>query len=196
MSIETTEQLNGMLAAGRIVRRMLETMKAHVRAGITTREIDQIGAEVMRSEKANSAPALVYGFPGTSCISVNDQAVHGVPGDRVVRDGDLVKLDVTVEKDGFMADAAETVIVGDTSVENQKLAACARRAFEKAMLVARAGFRVNEIGRAIEKEVRKSGFSIVYELGGHGIGHTIHEKPSVPNFNDRRAHDILTDGLG
>ena len=149
----------------------------------------------MRREGANSAPALVYGFPGTSCISVNDEAVHGVPGDRVIREGELVKLDVTVEKDGFMADAAETVVVGAGSDENCRLAACARRAFEKAMLVARAGFRVSEIGRVVEREVRRSGFSVVYELGGHGIGRTIHEKPSVPNFPDRRANGILTDGL-
>lgn len=184
-----------MLAAGSIVRRMLEAMRAFVRAGVTTREVDRIGAEVMRREGANSAPALVYGFPGTSCISVNDEAVHGVPGDRVIREGELVKLDVTVEKDGFMADAAETVVVGAGSDENCRLAACARRAFEKAMLVARAGFRVSEIGRVVEREVRRSGFSVVYELGGHGIGRTIHEKPSVPNFPDRRANGILTDGL-
>lgn len=195
MSIETAEELNGMLAAGRIVRRMLEAMKAFVRAGVTTREVDRIGAEVMRKEGANSAPALVYGFPGTSCISVNDEAVHGVPGDRVIREGELVKLDVTVEKNGFMADAAETVVVGAASDENYRLAACARRAFEKAMLVARAAFRVSEIGRVVEREVRRSGFSVAYELGGHGIGRTIHEKPSVPNFPDRRANDILTDGL-
>ena len=195
MSIETAEDLNGMRAAGRIVRRMLETMKAYVRPGVTTREIDAVGTEVMRREKATSAPASVYGFPGTSCISVNDEAVHGVPGDRVIRSGDLVKLDVTIEKDGFMADAAETVVAGATSDENQRLIECARRAFEKAMLVARAGFRVNEIGRIVEQEVSRSGFSVIHELGGHGIGRTIHEKPSVPNFPDRRANELLTEGL-
>jgi len=137
----------------------------------------------------------VYGFPGTSCISVNDEAVHGVPGERVIHEGDLVKLDVTIEKDGFMADAAETVAVGATSDENHRLVNCVRRSFEKATLVARAGFRVNEIGRVIEQEVRHSRFSVISELGGHGIGRTIHEKPSVPNFPDPRANEILTDGL-
>jgi methionyl aminopeptidase len=195
MSIETPEQLHGMQMAGRIVRRMLEAMKEHLCPGVTTREIDEVGAEVMRKEQANSAPALVYRFPGTSCISINDEAVHGVPGDRVVREGDLVKLDVTIEKNGFMADAAETVAAGATSQENQRLMACARRAFEKAMLVARVGFRVNEIGRVVEREVRQHGFSVIYELGGHGIGRSIHEKPFVPNFQDRRANQFLTDGM-
>lgn len=195
MSIETPEELDGLRVAGKIVRRMLEAMKQFVRAGVTTREIDEVGAEVMRKEQANSAPALVYRFPGTSCISVNDEAVHGVPGHRVIRDGDLVKLDVTIEKNGFMADAAETVAVGATSEQNRELIACARRAFEKAMWVARVGFRVNEIGRAFEREVQKQGFSVIHELGGHGIGRSIQEKPFVPNYPDRRANQVLTDGL-
>jgi methionyl aminopeptidase len=195
MSIETAEQLSALRAAGRVVRQMLEAMKQSVRPGATTREIDVIGAQVMRRGRAISAPKSVYGFPGTSCISLNDEAVHGIPGDRIIREGDLVKLDVTIEKDGYMADAAETVIAGTASEENQRLVACARRAFAKAMLVARAGFRINEIGRVIEREVRQNGFSIIRELGGHGIGRTIHEKPSVPNYADRRANGILTDGL-
>src|SRR5262249_44947971 len=113
----------------------------------------------------------------------------------VVQKGDLVKLDVTIEKDGFMADAAETVAVEDAPEESQRLMECAQRAFYKSMLVARAGFRVSEIGRAVEKEVRRAGFSVIRDLGGHGIGRTIHEAPRVPNFADPQANDILTDGL-
>ncbi len=109
--------------------------------------------------------------------------------------GDLLKLDVTIEKDGFMADAAETVAVGKVTPEAERLMACARRAFEKAMLVARAGFRVSEIGRAVEREVRRDGFSVIRELGGHGIGRTIHEQPRVPNYPDPEAHQVLTEGL-
>jgi methionyl aminopeptidase len=195
MSIETPQQLIALRTAGKIVRGMLEAMKQHVRPGVTTREIDEIGAEVMRRKGARSAPKLAYGFPGTSCISINDEAVHGVPGDRVIRDGDLVKLDVTVEKDGYMADAAETVTAGAGSDLNQRLMACARRAFEKAMLVARVGFRISEIGRVVEREVRQNGFSVIRELGGHGIGRTIHEEPFVPNYADWRANELLTDGL-
>ena len=195
MSISGPEELEALRAAGAIVRRVLEAMKQQVRAGVTTAELDAIGASVMAANGARSAPATVYNFPGSNCISLNDEAVHGVPGNRVLRDGDLLKLDVTIEKDGFMADAAETVPVGTVTPEAQRLIACARRAFEKAMLVARAGFRVSDIGRAVEKQVRREGFSVIRELGGHGIGRTIHESPRVPNYPDPGAVQVLNEGL-
>jgi methionyl aminopeptidase len=166
-----------------------------LRSGVTTAELDKIGADVMREHGAQSAPSLVYGFPGANCISINDEAVHGIPGDRKVRDGDLVKLDVTIEKDGFMADAAETIAVGVVPEGSQQLIACAERAFAKAMLVARAGVRVFEIGRAVEREVRRCGFSVIRDLGGHGIGRSIHEEPRIPNYADPQADQILTEGL-
>src|SRR6266566_834803 len=195
MSINGPEELAALRAAGAIVRRMLEAMKQSVRPGITTAELDAVGAAVMREHGAQSAPQLVYKFPGVNCISLNDEAVHGIPGERTVVAGDLVKLDVTIEKDGFMADAAETVAVGEVSEENLRLIACAERAFAKAMLVARAGFRVFEIGRAVEREVRRCGFSVIRDLGGHGIGRTIHEAPRVPNYADPQANQILTEGM-
>ena len=195
MSINGPEELARLRAAGLVVRRVLDAMKGQVRPGITTGELDTIGARVIEANGARSAPAMVYGFPGANCISLNEEAVHGIPGDRRLREGDLLKLDVTVEKDGFMADAAETVAVGTVSQEAKRLMACAQRAFEKAMLVARAGFRVSEIGRAVEREVRRQGFSVIRELGGHGIGRTIHEEPRVPNFPDPEARQVLTEGL-
>src|SRR3984885_13975747 len=195
MSINGPEDLVGMRAAGSVVRLMLEAMKSEVRPGITTAELDEVGAGVMRRHGAQSAPALGYGFPGVNCISVNDEAVHGIPGKRALQPGDLVKLDVTVEKDGFMADAAVTVPVGEVTQERRNLVACAERAFAKAMLVARAGFRVWEIGRAVEREVRRCGFSVIRELAGHGIGRTIHEEPRVPNYPEAWANQILTEGL-
>jgi methionyl aminopeptidase len=195
VSINEPEELAGMRASGAVVRLMLRAMKNAVRPGITTAELDEVGAAVMRQHGARSAPALVYKFPGVSCISVSDEAVHGIPGSRVLLAGDLVKLDVTIEKDGFMADAAVTVPVGEISEERQRLVACAERAFAKAMLVARAGFRVWEIGRVIEREVRRSGFAVIRDLGGHGIGRTIHEEPRVPNYADPEANQILTEGL-
>jgi len=184
-----------MRVAGAVVRRVLDAMKREVRPGVTTAALDEVGAEVMRREGAQSAPALVYKFPGANCISLNDEAVHGIPSARVLQEGDLLKLDVTVEKDGFMADAAITVPVGEVTEDRQRLMACAERAFTKAMLVARAGFRVSEIGRVIEREVRRSGFSVIRDLGGHGIGRTIHEEPRVPNYPDPQANRVLTEGL-
>jgi len=195
VSINGPEELEGMRAAGAVVREMLEAMKGEVRPGITTAELDEVGAQVMHRHGAQSAPSLVYGFPGVSCISVNDEAVHGIPGKRAVQEGDLVKLDVTIERNGFMADAAVTVPVGRVTDERQRLISCAERAFSKAMLVARAGFRVSEIGRVVEREVKRSGFSVIRELGGHGIGRTIHEDPRVPNYPDPKARQILTEGL-
>ena len=195
MSISDPEELEALRAAGAVVRRVLEAMKQQVRAGISTAQLDAIGAEVMAANGARSAPATVYGFPGANCISLNEEAVHGVPGSRVLQDGDLLKLDVTIEKNGFMADAAETVGVGAISPEAQRLIVCARRAFEKAMLVARAGFRVSEIGRVVEREVKRDGFAVIRELGGHGIGRTIHEEPRVPNYPDPAQRRTLTEGL-
>jgi methionyl aminopeptidase len=195
MSIQDERDLASLRAVGRIVRQVLEAMKAEVQPGVSTRHLDEVGARVMEQNGARSAPRMVYQFPGANCISLNDEAVHGVPSDRQLKDGDLVKLDVTVEKDGYMADAAITVPVGSVSKQGQELIACAERAFHKAMLVARAGFRIFEIGRAVEREVRKSGFHVIRELGGHGIGRTIHEAPHVPNYPDPQARQIMREGL-
>jgi methionyl aminopeptidase len=195
MSIQDELELNSLKAVGRIVRLVLDAMKAEVRPGVTTRYLDEVGGRVMQEHGARSAPSMVYKFPGVNCISLNDEAVHGVPSDRQLREGDIVKLDVTMEKDGYMADAAITVPVGRISPQAERLIACAERAFQKAMLVARAGFRISEIGRIVEREVRKSGFAVVRELGGHGIGRTIHEDPHVPNYPDPHASQIMTEGL-
>lgn len=196
MSIESYADLLALKEVGRIVRLALQAMASQVRAGISTGELSDIGGKVMRDNGARSAPALVYGFPGDVLISLNDEAVHGVPKySRKIQAGDLVKLDVTFEKNGYMADAAITVPVEPASKDAKRLAACAERAFQKAMQFARANHRVNEIGRAVEEEARANGFRVVRELGGHGIGHTIHEAPSVPNFNDRAARQKLTPGL-
>ena len=195
MSISSPEELESLRAAGCVVRRMIEAMKRAIRPGVTTAELDDIGARVMRKHKARSAPSFVYGFPGTSCISVNEEAVHGIPSGRALREGDLVKLDVTVEKDGFMADAAETIAVGRAPQELLRLIACAQSAFAKAAKIARSGICVREVGRVVEREVRANQFSVIRELGGHGIGRTIHEEPSVPNFDDPAAKYILSAGL-
>jgi len=195
MSIESYEQLVALREVGHICHLALRAMANFVRPGVTTRQIADAGATVMRENGARSAPAMVYGFPGEICISVNDQAVHGIPSEREIRPGDLVKLDVTFEKNGYMADAAITVPVEPVSEEARRLARCAERAFQQAMRVAKAKRRVNEIGRAVEQEVRRSGFSVIRALSGHGIGRTIHEPPSVPNYADLSSRDRLTPGL-
>jgi methionyl aminopeptidase len=195
MSIESVADWKGLRRAGRVVRLTLDALEAHVRVGISTAELDRVAAALFVEHGARSAPALVYGFPGTVLISVNDEVVHGIPGPRRLQHGDVVKLDVTVEKDGYIADAARTVIVEPGAESSQRLVACTKAAFVAGLAVARAGRRVNEIGRAIEREVLKSGFSVIEELGGHGVGRTIHEPPSVPNQYDPDQRDVLTEGL-
>lgn len=195
MSITSQADWDGLRQAGRIVRLALDALEARVRPGVTTAELDEVGAGVLAAHGAQSAPALVYGFPGAVLISVNDEIVHGVPGPRRLLRGDLVKLDVTVEKDGYVADAARSVLVESGSRAAARLIACARAAFESGLAVSLVGRRVNEIGRAVEREVWRSGFAVVQGLTGHGVGRTIHEEPSVPNEYDARQRDVLTDGL-
>jgi methionyl aminopeptidase len=195
MSIENEKDLLALKRVGRIARLALERMRAAVRPGITTGELDRVGAAVLAEHGARSAPKMVYAFPGETCISVNDELVHGIPGGREIRPGDVVKLDVTCEKDGYMADTALTVLVPPSTEETRRLAECARAAFRKAMAVVRPGTPVNEVGRAVEAEVRRWGFSVVRELHGHGIGRTIHEPPSVPNHHDPRLRQRLTEGM-
>jgi len=195
MSIQSAADRHGLAAAGRVVRLTLDALARAVRRGVTTADLDAVAAGVFARHHARSAPALVYGFPGTVLISVNDEVVHGVPGPRRLRPGDVVKLDVTVEKDGYMADAARTVIVDDGTPEAHRLVACTEAAFAAALDVATAGRKVHEIGRAVEREVRAQGFTVIRGLTGHGIGRTIHESPSVPNHFDPWQQDVLTEGL-
>ncbi len=195
MSIASKADRNGMEKVSAVVRRTLEALAAAVRPGVTTAELDAIARDVVVAHGARSAPALVYGFPGTVLISVNDEVVHGIPGPRRLRRGDLVSLDVTIEKDGYIADAARSVVVEEGEAPAARLVACAEAAFDAALDVARAGTPVNEIGRAVEQEVRRWGFTIVRGLTGHGVGRAIHEPPTVANEYNPRQRDILTEGL-
>lgn len=195
MSIESDSDWTGLQHVGHIAHLTLDALEQQVRPGITTADLDSVAASVFAQHDARSAPALVYGFPGTVLISINDEVVHGVPGPRRLRRGDLVKLDVTVEQGGYVADSARTVLVESGTELAHRLKACAAAAFSAALLVARAGSRVNSIGRAVEQEVRRRGFAVIRSLTGHGVGRTIHEPPSVPNYYDPRQQDVLAEGL-
>lgn len=195
MSIESADDWDRLRCAGRVASLTLDALEEHIRAGVTTADLDDMASDIFAAHGARSAPALVYGFPGTVLISVNDEVVHGVPGPRRLRRGDLVKLDVTVEKDGYVADAARSVLVESGTDTAQRLVACAASAFTAALAVARAGNRVNEIGRAVARAVQRQGFTVIRGLTGHGVGRTIHEPPSVPNEYDPWQRDVLTEGL-
>ncbi len=194
MTVRNETELEGISAAGRVVGLALQTMREAVVPGMTTAELDDIGARFMRARGAESAPQAVYNFPGFTCISVNDEVVHGVPGSRVLARGDLVKIDVTAKLDGFIADAALTVAIPPVQPSHQALCDAARAAFERAMALATVGGRVAELGRVIDAEVRAHGFSVLREVAGHGIGRTIHEPPDVLNYFEPRQRDLFEEG--
>ncbi len=195
MSIESQDDLDGITHAGRVVASVLKAMASAVEAGITTRDLDGIGAAVLKREGARSAPRLHYRCPSDNLISVNDEIVHGLPGARALRAGDVVKLDVTAEVGGYIADAATTIVLAGGHENGERLRTCAVAAFEAGCTAATAGRRVSEIGRAVEREVSSRGFSVLRELSGHGVGRRIHEEPTVANYFDPFQRDMLTDGL-
>ncbi|HEX6070358.1 MAG TPA: type I methionyl aminopeptidase [Longimicrobiaceae bacterium] len=195
MSIENEQDRLGMKRVGRVVRLTLDALEKAVRPGISTGELDAIARQLFAEHGARSAPAEEYGFPGTVLLSVNDEAVHGIPGERRLAPGDLVKLDVTAALGGYVADAARTVVVGVGSPVAHGLQEAARAAFARALLVARAGNRINEIGRAVEAEVRARGFHVIPGLEGHGTGRRIHEAPTVSNQYDPRQRERLREGM-
>jgi methionyl aminopeptidase len=195
MSIETQEELDALCAAGRVVAEALRAMGRAVRPGVSTAELDSIGARVFRRHGARSGPQVDYGFPGVNCISVGDEAVHGIPSARRLREGELVKLDVTAELDGFYADACVSVPVGRASPQTMRLVASARRALNDAIGIARAGAPLNLIGATVERTITGRGHSVCAELTGHGIGRRIHEDPTVPSYYVAGLDEPLTEGL-
>ena len=195
MSIGSAADFDGITLAGRVVARALEAMVQAVRPGMTTRDLDEVGAAVLKQHGARSAPQVVYGCPTVNLISVNDEVVHGLPGPRVLQPGDVVKVDVTADTGGYIADAATTVVLPDASDEALELRDCAVSAFAAGFAAVRAGRRVSEIGRAVEREVSARGFHVLRELSGHGVGRTIHEPPTVLNYFNPFQRDVLTEGL-
>jgi methionyl aminopeptidase len=195
MSIESPADLAALKHIGQIVGEILQVLRAAVRPGITTGELDALAGEEMRKRAAESSPKLVYQFPGEMCISVNDEVVHGVPGPRVLQAGDVLKVDVTAELDGYIADAARTIVIPPATAAAKHLVACAESAFNRALVVAMAGVRISELGRAVESEVQRWGHAVIHDMCGHGVGRALHEQPSVPNFFSLFTPGRLQEGL-
>ncbi len=186
-----------MSQGGRILGRTLATLRAAVRPGVTTLELDQIAEEfILSHEGATPAFKGLYGFPGSVCISVNHEIVHGIPSKkRTLVEGDIVSLDVGVKYDGFFTDAAETVAVGAISAEDQRLLDVTRASLDAGIAAAVAGNHVGDIGHAVQTVVERAGFSVVRELVGHGVGHGPHEDPQVPNHGKPKRGTKLMPGL-
>jgi methionyl aminopeptidase len=175
---------------------VLNETASKVRPGVTTKELDTFAENMMTKLGARSAPRFVYKFPGATCISVNDEVAHGIPGSRVIAEGDTVNIDVSAEMDGYFADAAVTVALEPVSRLVKDMAACCKRALANAINAARAGNRINEIGRAVEEEAKRSGFTTIKNLCSHGVGHSLHEFPKeVLNYYDPKDRRLLEEGM-
>jgi methionyl aminopeptidase len=196
MTIESQSDIVALQRIGRIVSLILHKMLDAIEPGMTTAELDAIGARLLAEFGARSAPQLAYDFPGATCISVNEQAAHGVPGGRIIKAGDLVNVDVSAELDGYFADTGGTKVVPPSSPIKTRLCHATRTALSEAIKVARAGQPLNRIGRAIEQVANTHRLRIIENLGGHGVGRAIHEEPEhIPGFYDPRDQRVLKEGM-
>ena len=182
ITIKSPEQIQKMRAAGDILRRLDLVLKAEIRAGITTKELDTIAEDFIRSNGAIPGFKGYGGFPGTLCISVNEEVIHGIPGPRKLKDGDIVSIDMGSIVDGFYGDCARTYGVGEISEADKKLIEVTKQSFFEGLKYAKAGNHLYEISAAIQKYVESNGFSVVRDFVGHGIGRNLHEDPPVPNY--------------
>ena len=195
MTIETDEDLVKLRIIGRVVARCLDHMAEAMEPGMTTRELDEVGRAFLELHGARSAPRLTYNFPGTTCISVNEQVAHGIPGDLVLRTGDLVNIDVSAEKDGYFADTGGSFPVGPASITQRAVCDATREALAAAMGVARAGAPMSSVGKAVERVAKRRKLRIIRELCSHGVGRALHEEPGlIPSHFDKRDRRLFAKG--
>jgi len=200
VTIRNNEELNGMRESNRIACEVLDLIEKNVRSGVKTIELDSIAEDHIRSQGAipafkgyrqgNSSP-----YPGSICASVNQEVVHGIPGERVLKEGDILSVDVGINKNGFFGDSARTFPVGKIDAETERLLKITREALFIGIAEARAGNRVHDISAAIQEYVEAAGYSIVRELVGHGIGRSLHEEPAIPNYGKRGTGMKMVDGM-
>lgn len=196
MTIETDDDVAALKRIGRIVSYVLQQMLDAAEPGMTTLELDQLGKQLLANHGARSAPMLSYNFPGSTCISINEEAAHGIPGSRVLQPGDVVNVDVSAELDGYFADTGGTTVVPPTNPTKTRLCHATRTALQLAMKQARAGQPLNGIGGAIQKTAKTYGFRIIENLGSHGVGRALHEAPEhIPGYFDPEDKRILTEGM-
>jgi methionyl aminopeptidase len=187
MSITKEAELTGMKKASEAVACTLKEMSAYAQPGMTTKQLDDYGAKILSDFGARSAPHLAYGFPGWTCISVNNEFCHGIPSDkRILKEGDLVNIDVSAELDGFWSDNGGSFVLGEDINQQQKLVDASKQILHKAISQIKGGVRISDIGHLIETEAKKRGYKVIRNLTGHGIGRSLHEEPSeIANFRDR-----------
>ncbi|HEX7358366.1 MAG TPA: type I methionyl aminopeptidase [Ignavibacteriaceae bacterium] len=198
--IKSKKEIDYIRKSSRIVAETLQLLKSKVKPGISTLELDKIAEDYIRSNDAtpafkNYSQGGAPGFPGSICASINDEVVHGIPGSRTLKEGEIISLDIGVIKNGFYGDAAITVAVGTVSDEKKKLMDVTEHSLQLGIEQAIAGNRVHDISNAVQVYVESNGFSIVRDLCGHGVGKFLHEDPSIPNFGRKGTGPKLKNGM-
>jgi len=187
MSINNTRELSGIKKVSEAVAVTLREMRSYAKPGMSTKELDDYGQKVLESFGAKSAPLLTYGFPGCTCISLNNEIAHGIPSEKkILKEGDLINIDVSAELGGFFADNGGSFILGKDINNHQHLVDTSKRILQKAISNIKGGVRISKIGELIELEAKKSGYKVIKNLGGHGVGRGLHEQPhDILNYKDR-----------
>ena len=189
MSITNEEELKGMQKASEAVAETLKQMRDHAKPGMTTKELDEFGATILKSFGANSAPYMTYKFPGWTCISVDKEFCHGIPSGRILQEGDLINIDVSAELDGYWSDNGGSFIIGEDKYGHQKLVNASKDILQKAISNIKGGVKISDIGHLIETEAKKRGYKVIKNLTGHGVGRSLHEEPSeIANYKDKHNH--------
>ncbi len=196
MTADSSKDLQYLKAIGRICAEALRRMQGAVRAGMTTRELDEIGRAFLAAEGARSAPQAMYKFPAATCISVSPVIAHGIPNEHVLHEGELIHIDVSAELDGYYADTGASMVVSKGERHFEKLIEATKATLTKALRAAKAGNPLNGISRAVQTEARKRGYNVITDLTGHGIGRKLHEEPrEILNYYDSKDRRILNEGL-
>jgi methionyl aminopeptidase len=196
MTIESQADIEALQRIGRVVSLVLHEMLDTIEPDMTTAELDAVGERLLANHGARPAPRMTYGFPGATCISVNEEAAHGIPGARVIRAGDLVNVDVSAELDGYFADTGGTRVVPPTTPVKTRLCHATKTALAEAMKAARAGQPLNRIGAAIERVAKRYQFRIIENLASHGVGRALHEEPeTIPGYYDPTDRRMLKEGM-
>lgn len=183
--IKTKEQIDGIRKSCKLLAQLFEELKPIMKSGITTKELDKFCVAYMK--KHGGKPAWYReNFPGAACISINDEIIHGLPGKRVVKDGDLVSMDIGIDLDGYISDACVTYPVGNVKPENLKLLQVTTECLYKGIEACKAGNRISDISNAVYNHAKAHNYGVVYEYTGHGVGLDVHEEPSIPNYPEKR----------
>jgi methionyl aminopeptidase len=195
IKLKSPENIAAMQRAGRLAGEVREAVKAYAKVGMTTRELDLYARKIIKKGGAEPSFLGYNGYPANICISVNEEVVHGIPGDRVLMDGDLVSIDIGTYLGGFHGDTADSFVVGKANPEAEDLIAATRESFYVGLELCVPGNKIGDIGHAIQEYVEDHGYSVVRALTGHGIGRKLHEDPAVPNYGRKHTGDVLRPGM-